>query len=154
MTAVPRLPSTAALRTEPSTSLTALWRCASSTLAPSRRERSTDSGARLSRSMYCPAMSRRRTGAPVDQTTSTVRASGSAVAGARVARRVSRKALSFPTSERVDAGVVSVSAIGGLLLLRRRRLVEGEPKPLRALAVGCDLGIHLFGVVAALRDRL
>ena len=88
MSAVPRLPSTAALRTEPSTSRTAVWRCASRTLAPSRRDRSTASGARLSRSMYCPAMSRRRTGAPVDQTTSTVRASGSAVAGASVARRV------------------------------------------------------------------
>jgi len=88
MTAVPRSPSTVALRTEPSTSRTADWRCASRTLAPCSRDKSTASGVRLNRSMYWPAMSRRRTGAPVDQITSTVRACASAEVGASVPLRV------------------------------------------------------------------
>src|SRR5690606_9830409 len=112
------------------------------------RDRSTACGSRLRRSMYWPAISRRRTGAPVDQTTSTLRSSTLTDCGRRVARRVWMKPLSAAT----DCWVL-VSAIGVLLLLRHR-LAEGEPQPLRALAVGRDLGIDLLGVVAALGDRL
>lgn len=50
ISAVPRCPSTLADCTLPSTSRTADWRCASSTLAPCKRDRSTASGARLRRS--------------------------------------------------------------------------------------------------------
>src|SRR5690606_11410950 len=138
MRAVPRRPSTAASRTLPSTSRTADWRWASSTEAPSRRDKSTALGSRLRRSTYSPAMSRRRTGAPVDQITSTVLASRSAVAGARSARRVRSS---------------SVSDIGGLLA-RRATVGEVEAERGGALLIGSDLGIDLLGVVAALGDRL
>ena len=101
--------------------------------------------------MYWPAMSRRRTGAPVDQITSTVRASGSAVAGASVARRVRNRR---PTFRRSMPGCLGVSHRRPPSAAARAVWPKVEAQPLRALAVGGDLGIHLFGVVAALGNRL
>src|SRR5690606_15630190 len=80
----------------------------------------------------------RRTGAPVDQITSTVLASRSAVAGARSARRVRSS---------------SVSDIGRLPA-HRAAVGEVEAERGGALLVGSDLGIDLLGVVAALGDGL
>src|SRR5579885_1020339 len=83
-------------------------------------------------------MSRRRTGAPLDHTTSTVRASGLAVCGESAARRTRS------------------SGIGALHcgLVRRDGGVERKTKPRLARAIGSNRRVHLLDVVTAFGDRL
>src|SRR5262245_38954826 len=123
----------------PRMSSTPSWRCEFSTGPPTNWPRSTCSGSRLKRSSYTPAVSRRRTPAPVDQTTATVRAASSIVAGSRVARRVWRSGSIRQHAERRRR-------------LRRLARLEAQPELAFALAVGGDLGVQLFHVPAERGD--
>src|ERR1700754_105522 len=83
-------------------------------------------------------MSRRRTGAPLDQITSTVRASAFAVCGESAARRTRRSGISA-----LQCGLIGWHGA-----------VKGEAKMRLACAVGGNGGVHFLDVVATLGNRL